>query len=256
MRKLLTLGFLVASIVPGKSQEGPEQLVDKAIEHAGGWAAWSATRTVQFRRTIVSFASDGTITDTRVQFVRYVLNPAPRMRMEWEDKGSNVVMINDGHEAWKLVNGEVATSQDDINGARNSTFGSHYVFAMPFKLRDPGTQLAYAGRAQLADGTVAEKLRVTYAQGIGDAGGKHDWTFLIDPASGRLLGTHLLFAPGKYDWTEYFDEKKIGALVLNTRRVGYEADANGKLGPKHSEATYDEIQTNVEFPPDLFKPPP
>jgi len=254
MRKISLLAFALI-VTAAAGQEDVLPLVDKAIEHAGGWAAWSATRTVQFRRTINKFTPDGTITDTRVQLIRYVLNPAPRMRMEWEEKGSKIVMINDGHKAWKLVDGKLAMSPEDINAARNSTFGSHYVFAMPFKLRDPGAQLTNAGHAQLADGTSVEKLRVTYPAGIGDAGGKHDWTFLIDATSGRLVGTHLLYAPGKYDWTEYFDEKNIGGLVFNTRRVGYDADANGKVGPKQSQATYDEIQTNVEFSGDLFKAP-
>ncbi|MGI8820597.1 MAG: hypothetical protein ACR2ID_07015 [Chthoniobacterales bacterium] len=34
-----------------------------------------------------------------------------------------------------------------------------------------------------------------------------------------------------------------------------DADAHGRAGPKRSETTYDEIQTNVDFPKDLFKFP-
>lgn len=246
---------LALTVATATAQENVQSLVDKAIEHAGGWAAWSATRTVQFRKTVVRFAPDGTTTDTRIQLHRYVLNPSPRMRIEWEEKGSKIVMINDGQQVSKLVDGKLATSQEDVNAARNSTFGSHYVFTMPFKLRDPAAKLTDAGSANLADGTAVKKLLVKYEQGAGDAGGKHDWTFLIDPQSGRITGTHLLYAPGKYDWTEYLDEKQFGTLILPTRRVGYDADVNGKVGPKQSQATYAEIQTNVEFPPDLFNAP-
>jgi hypothetical protein len=126
---------------------------------------------------------------------------------------------------------------------------------MPFKLRDPGTQLEKAGAMTIDDGTVVQKVRVTYAKGAGDAGGMHTWTYMFDPQTGRLACNHLQYAADKYDWTEYYDEKPVGSLILSTRRVGYNADANGKVGPKQSEITYDQIQTNIEFPRDLFKPP-
>jgi hypothetical protein len=176
------------------------------------------------------------------------------MRIEWEENGSKIVMINDGQQAWKLVDGKPATSEDDIKAARNTTFGANYVFTMPFKLRDPETQLADAGTERLADGTAVQKLRVTYPAGVGDAGGMHEWYFLIDQ-SGRLAGTHLLYEPGKWDWTEYLDEKAVGGFTLPTRRVGYDGDVKGRVGVKHSEATYDNIEFNGELSDDLFKPP-
>ena len=254
MRTILSLLLLFMS-TSTTAPDGARIVVDKAIEHAGGWQAWTSTRTIQFRKTTVHFAADGTVRDTRVQFHRYVLNPAPRMRIESDDHGSKIVAINDGHQAWKLVDGKLASSQDEINSARNNTFGSHYVFGMPFKLRDPGAQLADAGGAQLPDGPLVRKIRVTYAKGVGDSGGLHTWTYLIDPASGRMIANHLQYAPGKYDYTEYYDEKPIGSLTLPTRRIGYEADANGKVGPRQSETTYDQIETNVDLSEELFAPP-
>ena len=177
------------------------------------------------------------------------------MDKPWESNGSKGIFINDGHQAWKFVNGKPATTQEDINGARGNTFGSHYVFGIPFKLRDPGTQLEDAGPRTLDDGTVVQMIRTTYAKGAGDAGGMHTWTYMFDPQTGRLVCSHLQYEPNKYDWTEYFDEKPVGSMFLSTRRVGYEADAKGKIGTKRSETTYDQIQTNVDYPPAWFKPP-
>ncbi|MDQ6625767.1 MAG: hypothetical protein M3Y69_06465, partial [Verrucomicrobiota bacterium] len=146
-------------------------------------------------------------------------------------------------------------AQEDLYAARNNTFGSHYVFFMPFKLRDPGVQLEDAGTATLEGGIVVRKVRPIYAKGIGDAGGMHNWTYMFDARTGQLLCNHLQFEPNKWDWTEYYDEKRIGSMLLSTRRVGYNADANGKLGPKTNEIVYDQIETNVEFPKDFFQPP-
>ncbi len=253
MKKLFVLPLLLVAALANAQNITPEQLVEKAIEHAGGWDAWQNTKTIQFRKTTQRFNEDGSFKETRVQFHKYVLHPATQMRIDWEMNGSKGVMINNGKgEAWKFVNGKEATTQEDINGARGNTFGAHYVFGMPFKLRDAGTQLADAGTATLEDGTVVQKIKTTYAKGAGDAGGMHTWTYMFDPQTGRLVANHLQYEADKWDWTEYYDEKPVGAMLLSTRRVGFTADANGKVGPKRSETTYDQIETNVTFPKNLF----
>ena len=246
---------LILLIAVANAQQTAEQIVEKAIEHAGGWNAWMSTRSIEFRKTVVRFNPDGTVKNTTAQFHKYLLHPSPRMRIEWESNGSQGLMINDGQQAWKFVNGQAATTVEDVKSARGNTFGSHYVFCMPFKLRDPGTQLADGGPTTLDDGTVVQKVRTTYVKGAGDAGGMHTWTYLFDPQTGRLVANHLEFAPGKFDWTEYHDEQPVGPLLLSVRRVGYNADAKGKVGPKQSEITYDQFKTNVDYPADYFAPP-
>lgn len=255
MRKLFLLPLLLAVSFARAQEITPEQLVEKAIAHAGGWDAWMNTRSIQFRKTIVRYEPDGKVKETRVQYHKYVLHPSPKMRIDWEMNGSKGVMINDGQQAKKYANGQELTAEEEIKAARGNTFGSHYVFCMPFKLRDPGTLLASAGIVTLDDGTSVQKIRTTYEKGAGDAGGMHTWTYMFDPQTGRLAANHLEYQPGKFDWTEYFDEKPFGALLLSTRRVGYDADANGRVGPKRAETTYDQIETNVDFPRDLFELP-
>ncbi len=255
MKKLLLLPFLLVATLAQAQELTPEQLVENSIAHAGGWDAWMKTRSIQFRKTIVRYEPDGKVKETRVQYHKYLLHPSPMMRIDWEMNDSKGIMINDGRNAKKYANGKEMTAQEEINSARGNTFGSHYVFCMPFKLRDDGTNLADGGKMTLEDGTVVQKVRTTYEKGAGDAGGMHTWTYMFDPQSGRLVCNHLEYEAGKYDWTEYFDEKPLGGLLLSTKRVGYGADANGRVGPKRSETTYDEIQTNVDFPKDTFEFP-
>ena len=153
------------------------------------------------------------------------------------------------------MDGVVTMATPDRNEARNATFGSHYVFNMPFKLADPGAHLSYAGREKLADGIVADKVRVTYDKGAGDAGGLHTWTYYFDTKSGRLCANNLNYGPGKYDFTEYLDDKPMDGLRLSTRRYGYEADAKAKKGPKASEIVYEEVRWDVPFDKALFASP-
>ncbi|MEO8190691.1 MAG: hypothetical protein ABI682_10160, partial [Acidobacteriota bacterium] len=142
-----------------------------------------------------------------------------------------------------------------VNGARGATFGSHYVFGMPFKLLDPGTHLELAGREKLADGTEVDKIRTTYDKGAGDAGGLHTWTYYFDTKTGRLCANHLNYDNGKYDFTEYYDDRSISGVRVATRRRGFTADATHKTGTLISETVYDQIRFDVPVPDSMFSPP-
>ncbi|MGH9368119.1 MAG: hypothetical protein ACRD3M_10645 [Thermoanaerobaculia bacterium] len=233
-------------------QDAAGAAVRRAIEYAGGWDAWQAKKTVEFKKTTIRYRSDGSVEGQRVQTHRYVLRPGFLARIEWEEDGKKIVLINNGNQAWKLIDGQQATAQEDVNQARGATFGSHYVFCMPFKLTDPGVHLESLGREPLSDGTSADKVRVTYERGAGDAGGLHTWTYYFDSKTGRLAANHLNYAPAKYDFTEYLDDKPLEDLRLSTRRSGYNADAHGKTGPRMSESIYEDVQMNVPMLETLF----
>ena len=231
------------------------EIVRRAIAYAGGWSAYENARTIQFKKTTIRYLPDGREESRRVQLHRYRLHPGMSARIEWEEGGQRIVLANDGRNAWKWVDGKVATAQDDVNQARNNTFGSHYVFHMPFKLTDVGVHVAYAERRRLPDGTQADGLRVTYDKGAGDAGGMHDWTYYFDVKTGRLAANHLKYAAAGFDYTEYLDDKPVGEMRLSTRRYGYGADARGRKGPRTSEIVYEEIRVNEPMDESLFAPP-
>ncbi len=231
-------------------------VVRRAIDYAGGWNVWEATKTVEFRKTTIWYKADGSVERKRVQQHRYVLQPRLHARIEWAEDDNTIVLVNDGYHARKLIAGVVQKGEDTMNEARNATFGSHYVFGMPFKLTDPGARLVYLGRKRLADRTEAQKVRVTYEKGVGDAGGFHTWTYYFDAKTGRLCANHLNYGPGQYDFTEYHDDVDIGGMRVSTRRLGYRADARGRRGPKVSEILYEEIRRNVPLEDVLFVLPP
>jgi hypothetical protein len=236
-----------------KDQAG--QIVQRAIDYHGGWDAWAAKETVEFDKTTIRYRPDGTEESRRKQHHRYVLRPELKARIEWEKEGRKIALTNSGGDAWRTVDGQPATSEEDRNGARNSTFGSHYVFNMPWKLADPGVHLAYAGRETLADGIVVDKVRVTYDQGTGDAGGLHTWTYYFDTKTGRLTSNLLEYGPGEYDYTEYIDDRQVEDLRLPARRFGYGADEKGKRGPKVSEIVYENVRFGVPLDEALFQRP-
>lgn len=230
------------------------EVVQQAIDAAGGWDTWTDQRTVAYRKTTLQFDEDGNVEDELVQQHYYVLHPSPKMRIEWEEDGRQYLLVNDGEQAWKWVDGQRATLQEDRDEAWNSTFGSHYVFAMPFKLTDPGTKLSYAGQDTLSDGTVVDKVRADYEPDAGSAGGMHTWTYYFDADDHRLVANHLTYGPEPDDhsFTRYDDHATLGSLYLPTRRCGYQSNAEGEKLTKQSEIFYEDIRFNASLPDSLF----
>jgi hypothetical protein len=259
---LFVLFLLAAAALPAGSplnrlpRDAAGVAVRRGIEYAGGWDAWESKKSIVFRKTMRKFRPDGSIEFTRVQIHRYRLQPSFAARIEWEERGQKTILINDGHRAWKFVDGREVTSEADVNNARNSTFGSHYVFGIPFKLTDPGAHLEDAGRGTLGDGTPVRKVRVFYDRGTGDAGGLHNWTYYFDTKSGRLCANHLKYATDKYDFTEYADDTTVDGIRFATLRTDYEADARGKAGPRISEILYEDVRFNTDLPDAVFSVPP
>lgn len=247
---------LAAGDSPDNLPAGPAgATVRRAIAHHGGMAAWAGKTTVQFRKTTTRYGPDGKADRRPTQLHRYVLQPRMQARIEWEEDGHHIVLINDGGQAVKLVDGKPAPATADVNQARNVTFGSHYVFNMPFKLADPGSKLSSATRRRLPDGTLLDAVRVTYLPGAGDAAGMHTWTYFFDARSGRLTANHLTYGPGQHDYTEYHDDLVVDGITIARRRVGFGADGTRRKGPRTSEILYEDVKFDVPLDARLFSLP-
>lgn len=139
-----TLGH--AALVDRLPETHAGQIVSRSVEFAtGDWQGWASKKTVEYRKTTIQIDENGEELRRIIQDHYYMLHPSPKMHIAWEEDGTDYVIINDGEQAWKWVDGKRATSQQERDHAWNSSFGSHYVFAMPFKLADPGAILTYGG---------------------------------------------------------------------------------------------------------------
>lgn len=252
---LLALFLLAADPLATMPSDGAGRTVRRAMEHHGGFTAWAGKKTVQFRKTTTRFGADGTVDRRPTQLHSYVLQPRFRARVEWQEGGKQVVLINDGGQGVKFVDGRPATAEADVNQARGVTFGSHYVFNMPFKLADPGTRLEAAGSRRLPGGTRVDAVRVTYDKGAGDAGGMHNWTYMFDARTGRLTANHLHYGKDQYDYTEYHDDMVVDGITLARRRLGFAADAIRRKGPRTSEIVYEDVKFDVPLDEKLFAAP-
>lgn len=230
-------------------------VVRRSIDAAGGWDAWRATQDVTYTKVITTFDSTGSVNRTYSQRHQYRLHPRAMMRIEYKNEDDqHVLLVNNGMQARKWVNGQRDTSKEGRNQAWNSTFGSHYVFAQPYKLTDPGTNLTYAGRDTLPDHTVADAVRVTYDSTAGSAGGMHTWTYFFDVEDDRLVANHLTYGPGPEDhsYTEYTEHDTVDGLRIHTQRVGYASNADVDRLRNVSQYTYEDVRFDVGLSDSLF----
>jgi len=259
----IAVGILSVAAAPSPLERLPHdaagKIVRQAIAQAGGWDAWASKKNVQLRVSARELKPDGTIASTRVETHRYRLQPELGVRIE-SDQAGGILWVNNGRFASKVAGAAEDFSPAAGLEARDRTFRAEYDFGMPFKLADRGTHLESLGKGPCGPEQQAERVRVTYDPGVGDAGGQHTWTYFFDARTGAWLGTHVDYGSsrgsGRFEVTELSESRSFDGLRLATRRVCLPADANGKTGPAFSETVYEDVQFNVAMDEGLFAIPP
>ncbi len=228
-------------------------VVRKAIEAAGGWEHWADKETLSYIKVIQFFDSIGVREREVRQLHQYQLHPL-KVRISWDEAGEHYTVINNGQQVWKLKNDQPLTASADADQAWNTSFGSHYVMCMPFKLTDPGTVLTYQGLDTLDNGRVVHAVKTTYQEGAGSAAGKHTWWYYFDQDDYRLAANFLEYGNG-FSYTQYEAFADVQGIRLNEKRKSYSTNADRDL--KYVETVYsnENIQFDVTLEDTLFAPP-
>ncbi|WP_431126291.1 DUF6503 family protein [Flagellimonas flava] len=229
-----------------------EKLVKEAIHSAGGMANWSAKKTMSYIKNIQSFDSTGTLLRTVAQIHKYQLKPSFKAYMSWELDGNKHEIVNNGKQAWKLVNGEIQEDKVAVNSAWNSSFGSQYMVCMPFKLKAPGTLLKYEGIDTLSNNRIVHNLQVTYEKGAGSSGGMHTWNYYLNTDNYQFVANFLDHGKG-YTYTDYDTFIEVDGIVVTKERKSYVSNENRE--PVYLRTVYSnsDIQFDIELPEELFK---
>jgi hypothetical protein len=182
------------------------ELADRTMDAMGGRAAWDATRTIEwtiFKRTHVWDKWTG---DYRMQAdtTLVIMNINTKQGRVWE-KGIEVTdparrdpILRDGMSIW-------------INDS--------YWLVMPYKLKDTGVTLGYAGERPTEDGRAADALELTFA-GVGDTP-ENKYLVWVDRETGLVTQWAYFEKAGDTEpkftrpWTTW---TQFGAIKLSTGR--------------------------------------
>ncbi len=228
-------------------------IIKKAIEGAGGWDAWTSKGALSYVKIITFYDSTGKVSRISRQLHEYNLHPKFQARISYEENGKNYVIINNGEQAWKLEDDVIMTDEGSKNSSWNSSFGSHYVMCMPFKLADNGTQFGFEGVTTLPNGKEVNSIKVNYKEGAGSSALFHTWWYFFDLTTNELVANFLDFTNG-YDYTEYLAFITVDGIKLNQQRRSYKSDSIRQEIQVSSSYVNEEIQFVEGFAPSYFEP--
>ncbi|MFQ5662539.1 MAG: DUF6503 family protein [Terriglobia bacterium] len=151
-------------------------LVDEMMKAMGGETRWAQTRFLRFDWVVEGEGK--TLVRVRHLWDRY----QGRYRVEWESREGNklVALFNVNTRTGRVrVNGEPARDEDEqkyLDQAYGRFINDSYWLLMPWKLKDPGVKLEYAGETRLG-GRIYELLHVRF-EGVGQTPGDHYWAYI------------------------------------------------------------------------------
>lgn len=231
------------------------EVVKKAIDYVGSWDKWAAKETFSFYKNITAYDTTGQQLRHTRQLHQYRLKPHFGARMTWEKAGKKYVIINNGQQAWKYEDGKELTDDKSKNEAWNSSYGSNYVVAMPYKLTDPGVILTYDGIDTLAGNKIVHALKVEYEKGAGSSGGFHTWWYYFDKETYDMVANYLDYGNG-HSYTDYQTFINIGGLRIHEKRHSHASDENKTIGYLKTVYENEDMKFNTPLSDDLFEPIP
>ena len=153
---LLPAGRLAAQDDPNPPMEGFDlessdpmamEIADRVMAAMGGRTAWDNTRYLSW-----SFFGEDQLWDKWTG------------RFRWQNDSMIVLMNINDMTGTAFVHGEEVTPADEIlQGAYRDWINSGYWLMMPYKLKDSGVRLGYAGEGTMEDGTAAHILTLTFS---------------------------------------------------------------------------------------------
>ena len=196
------------------------EIIRLAIDRAGGWESWKNKENFSFFKKITHLDSTGAVERSVRQHHTYNLKGGFKARMEWKADDDTYLIVNNGEQAKKYENGEELTDHRSKNEAWNSSFGSHYVIGMPYKLTDPGVTLTYEGIDTVVLERPVHSVKVEYAEGAGSTGGMHQWWYYFETDTYDLAGNYLDYGEG-HSFTSYEVFETVKGHRIHNKRYSY-----------------------------------
>ncbi|MGH9862952.1 MAG: hypothetical protein ACRD35_05955 [Candidatus Acidiferrales bacterium] len=186
-----TLLFLLVAVVwagvAGRAQAPPTAgqapadaramaAVDEMMKAMGGPGGWEQTRYLRFDWVVEREGK-------QVAYVKHLWDRYQgRYRVEWESKeGKKMAALfnvntRTGH-VW--VNGQPASPEEEkkyLDTAYGRFINDSYWLLMPWKLKDPGVNLKYAGETEM-NGEKCDLVEVSFGK-VGLTPGDHYWAYI------------------------------------------------------------------------------
>ena len=219
--------FLFLCIVLSFGCQSPfsaDVIIDKSIEAHGGMDAWNQLEKIEYTKKFTLYTEDGK--EERTGHQHHITHIFPQYKNNIINVGGTALNY-DGSEYSKLLGDSIVTVTAGDTGLIYSSF---YVIGQPFKLKDPGVELAYQGIDTLLNGKEVHVVQAKYAQADKE---NHLWWYYFDTKDYRCVG-NMVDHNGTYNVIINDSYMEYQGILWNKDRTGYWTDENGDLGFKRS----------------------
>lgn len=210
----------------GTADEQSARIAEKVMDALGGERAWNDTRYVSWKfMGVRQHYWDKWTGDIRIESNDVVTLMNINTKLGQVQKAGETIV-------------EEATLENYLSRGYSSFMNESYWMFMPYKLREPGVNLAYGGERTLAGGKKADVLEVTF-DGVGPSpNGRYD--VVVDRESSLVV-----------QWSFYesaSDAKPKFILPWG----GWQQFGKIKLATQHGQGGDWQIQVHDELPKTIF----
>lgn len=233
---------------PGAADAAPaDSLVGAWIEAAGGMEAWRGVRTARYTVNTVLYDSAGAVEWMRPRRVELrKTRRGEESRIERPEAEGLYVQVFNGDTAWATLNGRpLPADHPAVEEAEYVGRDVFYWFGLPFKLRDPGVNLA---ASEAEDG--GNQVRVTFGEGIGAHPGDRYFYYFLDDDPFPEEVHYIEQGSDARSRTLWSDFTRAGPIVYVGVRRWLDAD-----GLPTKELRIDDVWINPELSDSLFRAP-
>ena len=209
----LAITALVAANLAAQSTPSPESIADQVMKALGGKEAWDQTRFIRF-----TFAGRRTHNWDKW---------TGRHRLEGQTQDGKKYLVLDNintHEGEAWLDGqklEGAAAKEWLDRSYGAWVNDTYWLLMPYKLRDPGVNLEYAGSEQI-DGKTYDKLHLTFGN-VGLTPKDQYWAYIN-------RDTHLMDR-----WAYVLQDQAPGSEPTGWKWEGWQKYGKIMLAPTRSQ---------------------
>jgi len=202
------------------------QVLQKAMDAAGGFEAWEGLRLISFEKRFALFSENGEIEQERKQMYSEMrgLTKANLRPDTYTDKdllfqlGSDLIQIK----------GDINPDQEEA-ALRNIVQSASFVINLPFKLLDTMAIITYAGKDTLDQGQQVQVLKVTYDFFSEDNFEPQDiWWHYFDDKTYQHLA-YMVQHTDHYSYVENLELTKVCGITFPLGRRSWRVDENRNL---------------------------
>lgn len=236
------------------------QVLDRAIEAAGGWERWRGVRDVSYISMLTIVDPSRQVTSDSIGMFTAPLHDGARARMDSLGLPTEVRFGIDAEDTWIFSNGTPVTAPGQLALTRFDMVSSLFWFSLPFRLGEDRATVTYLGERSDDSGHRWQRLKAEFDER--NPGVPGTWfvlyldaeTGLIDRVHGKLTAPFLRHELWVGQWLHYRD---CDGIKKERQRKFFPADAEGAIvGDMVAEQFVEHVRFNSGYAPAHFQKPP